>query len=80
MDGREEDPSQIVHFSLGSTCPGGGITKVSPEDFIRTKGKGGFTLYLMVDDLAESMQVSMANCATTVQKVFQVRTSMRYMM
>ena len=64
MDGREEDPSQIVHFSLGSTCPGGGITRVDPQEFIRTKGKGGPILYLIVDDLEESMKVSIVSPVT----------------
>jgi hypothetical protein len=57
MDGREEDPTQIVHFSLGPASPGGGITKVKPEDFLRTEGKGGPVIHLFVDDLEVSMKV-----------------------
>lgn len=57
MDGREEDPTEIVHFSLGSTSPGGGITKVKPEDFLRTQGKGSPIIHLMVDDLDAAMKV-----------------------
>lgn len=57
MDGREEDPTEIVHFSLGPTSPGGGITKVKPEDFMRTRGKSSPIIHLMVDDLDEAMKV-----------------------
>lgn len=56
-DGRQEDPTAIVHFSLGATSPGGGITKVNPEDFLRTQGKGGPIIHLMVSDLEASMKV-----------------------
>lgn len=58
MDGVEEDPSQIAHFNLGTGCPGGGITKVSDEEFVRTGGKGGAVLYLVVEDLDKAMEVS----------------------
>lgn len=57
MDGLEEDPKEIVHFSLGPTSPGGGITKVKLEDFLRTQGKGGSIIHLIVDDLDEAMKV-----------------------
>jgi predicted enzyme related to lactoylglutathione lyase len=57
MDGREEDPNKIVHFSLGSSCPGGGITLVeNPAEFLRTRGKGGAIIYLMVDDLEATIR------------------------
>ena len=55
MDGIEEDPAQIAHFDLGSTCPAGGITRVS--EVVPTKGKGGTVLYLMVNDLEAAMKV-----------------------
>lgn len=55
MDGTEEDPTKIVHFSFGDGCPGGGITKV--DQVVKTNGKGGVVLYLMVDDLEGAMKV-----------------------
>ena len=61
MDGREEDPNEIVHFSLGPTSPGGGITKVQAEDFLRTQGKGSPVIYLMVDELKSTIEVSNAH-------------------
>lgn len=61
MDGREEDPTQIQHFSLGSTSPGGGITRVKPEELVRTEGKSGPVIYLMVDDLEQTMEVCFPN-------------------
>ncbi|KAK6364503.1 hypothetical protein LTS17_012126 [Exophiala oligosperma] len=54
MDGTEEDPTKIVHFSFGDGCPGGGITKV--DQVVKTNGKGGVVLYLMVDDLEGAMK------------------------
>lgn len=57
MDGTEEDPTQIVHFELGSNCPGGGITKV--DQVVKTEGKGGQVLYLYFENgLADVAKVS----------------------
>lgn len=62
MDGIEEDPTEIQHFSLGSTSPGGGITKVKGGGLIKTEGKGGSILYLAVNDLEETMKVTCDPC------------------
>lgn len=57
MDGTEEDPSQIAHFDLGSTCPAGGITKVG--EVKKTDGKGGNVMYLYVNNLAGTEKVNL---------------------
>ena len=55
-----QDPAYggMVHFQPpGDRSPPGGIFKIGEEEFVQTKGKGGVTMYLSVDDLSATMEV-----------------------
>jgi hypothetical protein len=50
-EGVSRPADQIVKFHFPGIGTGGGITKLEENEFISTKGKGGATLFLYVDDL-----------------------------
>jgi len=51
-------PEQIARFHFPGGGTGGGITKLEEAEFISTRGKGGATLFLYVDNLQAYMEVS----------------------
>lgn len=63
----------MAHFETPNNT-NGGIFKIDPSEHVSTKGKGGITLYIYVESLAESMDVSLSSMngafhADIVQKI-----------
>ncbi|RVX66538.1 hypothetical protein B0A52_09414 [Exophiala mesophila] len=53
VEGKKLDENEIAMFEVpGQPCPGGGITRVDPDDWNSTEGKKkGVVLYLYVSDI-----------------------------
>jgi len=65
-EGVSRPADQIVKFHFPGLGTGGGITKLEANEFISTKGKGGATLFLYVDDLETYIHVSQVSLAKLI--------------